>query len=62
MYSQNHRNLAGKAARKRKNRGRRNGIFRAKIFDLVAPAGQFLADLKEIGLCTAAGVEKFIDE
>ena len=42
-----------------------DGVFfvvHAKIFDLVAPAGQFLADLEEIGLCTAAGVEKFIDE
>ena len=37
-------------------------IVHAKIFDLVAPTGQFLADLKEVSLCTAAGVEKFIDE
>ena len=37
-------------------------VVHAKIFDLVAPAGQFLANLEEIGLCTAAGVEKFIDE
>ena len=42
-----------------------DGVFfvvHAKIFDLVAPAGQFLADLEEVSLCTAAGVEKFIDE
>lgn len=42
-----------------------DGVFfvvHAKIFDLVAPAGQLLADLEKVSLCTAAGVEKFIDE
>ena len=30
-------------------------VVHAEIFDLVAPAGQLLANLEEVSLCTAAG-------
>ena len=37
------------------------GMFHAEIFHLMPQLGQMLAQAEHIGLCTAGGVEEFVD-